>query len=403
MPNERWISPYNYSIPYILFSKHFTEINNVYWSYVPVSNTIEKKALESLKNQFADPRGYFLIPDEDDRRLANTYLEWKNYFRSFGNYTRLNMIMLLSSCFETYLRTIISLAIESKPGAMLGCPDSIDGAFLLKEKNGYGESQSKDYMFSNVIEDVCRGEWNKRIMYYEKYFGSFPSEINVRKLDELRIKRNSIGHFFARKKDEYEITDSPEVIPPIQVSASKLKEYFNLINDAAFYIDRHLHTNYIGSYDVLKYFYFHMRKNDLINEIPSIQARELRKKMGTLGMRSVGKEYYINLLDYFSLHDEKCLFKYSKDSCIKTINNRLKMSNIIMQENGENRDFSDFHFRLFCKMYNVKTNSDYSEKHEYKNGTIYFYSEKLIDFIISEIKLKPKSVIDELKYKRADR
>ena len=136
MPNERWNSPYSHSIPYILFSKHFTEINNVYWAYVPASSTIEKKAIESLKDKSADPRGYFLIPDEDDRRLANTYSEWKGYFRSFGNYTRLNMIMLLSSCFETYLRTIVSLAIESKPGAMLGCPESIDGIFLLKEKNG---------------------------------------------------------------------------------------------------------------------------------------------------------------------------------------------------------------------------------------------------------------------------
>ena len=36
----------------------------------------------------------------------------------------------------------------------------------------------------------------------------------------------------------------------------------------------------------------------------------------------------------------------------------------------------------------------------YKNGTIYFYSEKLIDFIISEIRLNPTSVIDELKKKR---
>ena len=400
MPNERWNSPYSHSIPYILFSKHFTEINNVYWAYVPASSTIEKKAIESLKDKSADPRGYFLIPDEDDRRLANTYSEWKGYFRSFGNYTRLNMIMLLSSCFETYLRTIVSLAIESKPGAMLGCPESIDGIFLLKEKNGYGDSQSKEYMFSNVIDDVCKGEWDKRVKCYEKYFGSFPSAIDIKKLDELRIKRNSIGHFFARKKEEYEFTDSPEVAPPIQVSTNKLKEYFNLINTAALHIDQHLHRNFIGSYDVLKYFYFHVRKNDLVNEAPPIQARELRKQMGRLGMQSVGKEYYNNLLSYFSLQDEKCLFKYSKKSCVKIVNCRLAQMGVTLQEDGENCAFSDFHFRLFCKIYNVKTNNEYSEKHDYKNGTIYFYSEKFIDFITSEIKLNPISVIDELKKQR---
>ena len=85
---------------------------------------------------------------------------------------------------------------------------------------------------------------------------------------------------------------------------------------------------------------------------------------------------------------------------MKIINSRLKELDIIMHEDGENRDFSEFHFKLFCKIYNVKANSAYSEKHDYKNGTIYFYSEKLIDFIISEIRLNPVSVIDELKKKR---
>ena len=70
---------------------------------------------------------------------------------------------------------------------------------------------------------------------------------------------------------------------------------------------------------------------------------------------------------------------------------------VTLQEDGEICAFSDFHFRLFCKIYNVKTNNEYSEKHDYKNGTIYFYSEKFIDFITSEIKLNPISVIDELK------
>lgn len=119
MIDVRWTSPFEHTIPFSLFHKHFTEINDAYWAYVPAASTIEKRALEGLQNEAEDPRKYFLISDEDDRRVANTYSEWKASFREFGNYTRLNIIMLLSSCFETYLRTVVSLAFESKPACIL--------------------------------------------------------------------------------------------------------------------------------------------------------------------------------------------------------------------------------------------------------------------------------------------
>ena len=61
MTNVRWKSPFEHSIPFSLFHKHFTEINNAYWAYVPAANTIEKKAIESLKNESEDPRKYFFF------------------------------------------------------------------------------------------------------------------------------------------------------------------------------------------------------------------------------------------------------------------------------------------------------------------------------------------------------
>ena len=113
MSKERWNSPFVHSIAFILFKKHFTELNKIYWAHVPAASTIEKKAFEALKSEDADPKKYFLIPDKDDRRIALTYSEWKTDYREFSNYTRLNMLMLLSSCLETYLRTVVSLSLES--------------------------------------------------------------------------------------------------------------------------------------------------------------------------------------------------------------------------------------------------------------------------------------------------
>ena len=111
MANERWNSPFPHTIAFVLFKEHFTELNHVYWAHVPAASTIEKKALEALKSEDADPKRYFLIPDKDDRRIPKTYAQWKSFYREFSNYTRLNMLMLLSSCFETYLRTIVSLSL----------------------------------------------------------------------------------------------------------------------------------------------------------------------------------------------------------------------------------------------------------------------------------------------------
>lgn len=145
MANERWNSPFPHTIAFVLFKEHFTELNYVYWAHVPAASTIEKKALEALKSEDADPKRYFLIPDKDDRRIPKTYAQWKSFYREFSNYTRLNMLMLLSSCFETYLRTIVSLSLESKPGIIIKAPDP-----MFKMIQEY--SLSRRYKVSNLLD-----------------------------------------------------------------------------------------------------------------------------------------------------------------------------------------------------------------------------------------------------------
>ncbi len=395
MIDVRWTSPFEHTIPFSLFHKHFTEINDAYWAYVPAASTIEKRALEGLQNEAEDPRKYFLISDEDDRRVANTYSEWKASFREFGNYTRLNIIMLLSSCFETYLRTVVSLAFESKPACILGCPDKIDGVFLLKSKNGYGEFKSKEYLFKDSIESVCSGDWIKRAGNYRRFFNTLPFQTDICKLDELRIKRNNIAHFIARKKEEYESTISPEPIDPIRISSQALKDYFALIYRTAIKIDEHLHKDYIGSYDILKFFYFFARKNNLMSEPPTVLARELRKQLGSRGLQTVGQEYYKNLMEYFCLNDEDCVFRYSRNACIKEVNRRI--ADISISANGKKCDFSAYFFRMFCKKFKVNENPDYTEMHKFKNCEIYFYSDKMIDSIVSFLQNYPNSFLNLLR------
>lgn len=395
MTDVRWLSPFEHTIPFTLFRKHFTEINNAYWAFVPAANTIEKKAIESLKDEKEDPRKYFLISNEDDRRLANSYWEWKASFREFGNYTRLNMLMLLSSCFETYLRTVVSLALESKPACVLGCPEKIDGVFLLKTKSGYGELNSREYLFKSEIDSICSGIWENRAKNYERLFGSQPFQNEISKLDEFRNKRNSIAHYIARKKEEYESTVSPQASDPIRISPTAIKRYFALIYGTATKIDKHLHTAFIGSYDILKFYYFHARNNDLTTETPKRVARELRKQLGSYGLQTVGQEYYTSLIEYFSLNDNECVFKYSKNACIKEVNKRIDEISIFVE--GEKCSFSPYHFRLFCRKFKVNDNPDYAEIHMFKSSRVVFYSEKLIDSIVLLLKEQPDTFINKLR------
>lgn len=220
MIDVRWTSPFEHTIPFSLFHKHFTEINDAYWAYVPAASTIEKRALEGLQNEAEDPRKYFLISDEDDRRVANTY-------------------------------------------------------------------------------------------------------------------------------------------------------------------------------DILKFFYFFARKNNLMSEPPTVLARELRKQLGSRGLQTVGQEYYKNLMEYFCLNDEDCVFRYSRNACIKEVNRRI--ADISISADGKKCDFSAYFFRMFCKKFKVNENPDYTEMHKFKNCEIYFYSDKMIDSIVSFLQNYPNSFLNLLR------
>ena len=403
MADERWISPFNSSLAYVLFMKHFTELNTIYWAHVPASNTVIKHIKQkSVDNPTTDFCKLFVVKDEDERRLASDYNAWNQDYKEFLNYTRLNMLMLLSSAFETYLRTIVSLAIESKPGTVLGCPESIDGAFLLKKDINYGMYNDKNYLFSNIIDDVCRGEWSKRVEAYEKYFGTAPTGLkgNISKLDELRRTRNEIGHYFGRKKNQYE---TPILMAPKEVervSHDNLIKYMNTVHKTVKSIDEHLHITFVGSYDIIKFYFqeIHIDSKDLT---PGIQAKNLQKHLGEKGLRTAGTEYYKNLLSYMCLEDKDQMCGFGQKSCVKEINRCLLQKNIGIIESGKKKKFNNFMFSLFSKEYNFKNNPEYCKKYTFDTD-VYLYSSKVIDLIVTEVAKNPMGIIDALieKHKR---
>lgn len=83
------------------------------------------------------------------------------------------------------------------------------------------------------------------------------------------------------------------------------------------------------------------------------------------------------------LKDPANTHKYAFNNVIAVVNNRLSKSNIKL---GYKNGFNSYVLNLFIEFYDIKSDNKYSYKHSLGNSTSYTYSERLIDFIINEIK-----------------
>lgn len=402
MGNVRWESPFPYSLAFNLFKQHFEEINRSYWAFVPAANTIKALAKKSLTDNNADPKKFFMIPDEEDRRMAPTYGEWKMDFSEYENYSRLNVVMLLSSCFETYMRTVVSLAFESKPGAIINCRDDVDGAALLKKDIMYGNVNDKTYRFGAAVDEVCHGEWTKRFAALQKYFGKLPLELLdlTQSLDELRITRNNLGHYFGREKDVYTAPIDFEPRKTTRISHKRILKYFKIIHSAAKMIEDYLYRNIIGSYDIIKKYFCSLSEGEILTDPYNPDAYQLRKLLGRHDLTRVGKEYYNELVTYCKTNyiekETDCIF--TKKMCIKEINRKLKESNIKLLYNGQIVSFDSGAFKRLLIKDNLYDADVYSERKIGNNHQVqYLYSAALINYMTKKLESNASSIIEKLK------
>lgn len=86
----------------------------------------------------------------------------------------------------------------------------------------------------------------------------------------------------------------------------------------------------------------------------------------------------------------KCTF----NNVITVVNSRLSKSNIKL---GYKKGFNSYVLNLFIEFYDIKNNIKYSYKHSLGNSTSYTYSERLVNFIIEEIKKNPDGFVESLK------
>ena len=386
MSNERWNSPYDHTIVFSLFKKNFTELNNSYWAHIPAANKIKKLAKTEIQEKGLRPIDYFIVRDEDDRRLANSFEDWSRDYNEYMNYTRLCFLMLLSSCFETYLRTIVGLAIESKPGVIIQCKDAVDGVTLLRSNQGYGAVHSRKNQFSKAIESIITGMWTCRNDNYIKLFSKSPlSKGDIQKLDELRILRNRLGHHFARDDKHYNTPLYSDYKEAERLSHTRLKSFFALVFSVATKIDEHLQKNYIGSYDIIKYYFGCVGDGTITGESTGQKAQVLQTMLGRLGLKPVSREYCANLITLCSLDDSNELCIYISHVSLSMINNDIVSSGINLIFDGKKAKFTKKALKRYIKENNIQENTGYYRKASYRGGEEYFYSKLLIQRIVDYI------------------
>jgi len=268
----------------------------MYIAHIASHSYAYKKLGETAKWEDA-AIAHFAFADPTHENTFDSLSSWSDSFNSFDNWVNLNSVMAMASNLETYIATVVKLALESDVGVLYGANRKIDGASILK----YGRSQPFD--FEEKMTSCTKGEWVGRVAAYEKIFGKVPDKLkdNVSTLDKIRNLRNRVGHSFGRDIEKSRNHDAIDIMPIEKLRREKTIEYQSLIYAVARDIDRHLLGAHIGEYQTL-YFY-----HKLISNLPDtdhnrnhkVRVNLLKKELGRFGAYKAGKNFCSGLISYY--------------------------------------------------------------------------------------------------------
>ncbi|MDK9558268.1 hypothetical protein QQF73_11610 [Marinobacter sp. M216] len=298
MSFERWTSRESSTWTFQVFQKYNRELSRMYISHIAANEFIYRNLGKNA--QWEDPVSkHFKFRDETHEHTFGSIKGWSDSFNDFDNWTNLNSVMAMSSNLETYLSTVIKLALESDVGVLFGAKRRIDGIEIIK----HGRSQPFD--FEDKIVSCTKGEWGSRVNAFKKIFGQAPEvlESNISRLEKLRKLRNNVGHAFGR---DIELSRSHNVIDAMdmhKLKREKTLEYQKLIYGIARAIDKQLLNDHIGEYQTL-YFYHNLRpslKHDDSNHQRKVgnHMAILKKKLGQFGAAKAGKKFCRELIVYY--------------------------------------------------------------------------------------------------------
>lgn len=290
---SRWESYEESTWVFQVFQKYDGELNKGLLSYFLAFKKIYNHLGENSADWTDSAKIHFEFPFIKEEK-NQTLKEWSDNFNNFDNWVNLNVIMSISSNFETYFASVISLALKSDPGILFGASKLIDGASILK--NGI----PLKFNIEEQIKLCTKGDWNSRIKSFEKIFGFAPDILNreIRNLEKIRKLRNKVGHSFGRDIEEARDHTIKKLLPIEILSRDKTIKYQNLLFSIAKEIDKYLLINHIGTFQPINF--YHLLYPKLDKEVhQSIRAVKLKKVVGQTGVWGGSKLFYKQLVKYY--------------------------------------------------------------------------------------------------------
>lgn len=290
---DRWNTVMKSTWTFQVFKKYNEELNQMLWSNLGAVKSIFK-TLKGTGATWSDlPSKYLTFDVPNGEEAFETLEDWAEYYNKFQNWINLNGLIAITSNFETYLATVVTLALESDPGLLFNSSKSIDGVILLKR------GAKKSIHMKDIIISVTKGDWNSRTSAFKKLFGLLPMEFesSIGELEKIRNLRNKVGHAFGRDIEasrNHEVKNTQEIE---KLSNSNLKKNQRKIWGVAKSIDKFLLKNHIGEYQAVAFYhrlYLELNKENHQSE----RAVKLKKELGKFGDIS-GKEFCKGLVKYY--------------------------------------------------------------------------------------------------------
>jgi hypothetical protein len=283
---NRWRSWKKTTWPYELFIQHHTQLNQFYWSHAAATVYLSRE-MRAIPDT-SSTKQVFSLPPDDQRRIPVTVGEWGEHYKELNNWVRLCCVVALCSNLEVYLRSVISLSLESDPGTLLGASHAVDGVVLLKK--------DPSYSYTEDAKLATSGSWSSRIAAFRRFFRNVPPELEAARaeLDQLRIFRNGVSHTFGRDAGEYLEHLTMQTKPLKRVSEARLKSWMGLVLKVVKAVDAHLLQQHIGAYETLLYFH------QLSNTSWRTPEREtVKKNIGKMHHETPSKKYFDSLIAHY--------------------------------------------------------------------------------------------------------
>ena len=287
---HRWKHVQNHTWPFQVYKLYNEELSQFLWSNEAASKYTYNKLGKDGAVDNDPPTKHFSLPAHRISTMK-TLKGWAAIYDESHNWMRLNCVMAISSNLETYLASVVALAIESNPGVLVGASKYIDGAKLLK--NGGLD----DSVYEKNIVACTKGDWSARLDAFEKLFGPAPASYHngLSTLERMRRLRNNLGHAFGRDIDASRDFSFNKKQPADRITLATLVKYlekaYNIIQD----VDTFLLDNHIGEFQAI--YAYHQHRNEFAGgEID--RALELKKFYGKQD-QTVGKVFCKGLVRYY--------------------------------------------------------------------------------------------------------